>query len=344
MRHKNVTENSRLGQIMLKIDKKEYRELLLRMMKVRTFEEEVRRLYNEGAVHGTLHLCVGQEAADIGSTAVLKEQDYVFPTHRGHGICIGKGTDMKKMMAELLGRSTGTNFGRGGSMHICDISHGILGSNGVVGANAPIACGAALTILSQKQEDRVVVCFTGDGAANTGAVMESMNLAGLWKLPVIFVLMDNHYAVSTLVENATANPDFSRRAEAFNMNCYEVDGNDILAVAETMSLARESVLKDHKPCLVIEHTYRISGHSKSDCNKYRSEEEIRYWEERGPIVRFSSRLISEGIMTGEEIEDIKAEAETAVNEAVAFALASGPAADSAGMLVQAVYADREDER
>lgn len=334
-----MTENSRLGQIMLKIDKNECRELMLRMMKVRTFEEEVRRLYYEGAVHGTLHLCVGQEAADIGSTAVLKKEDFVFPTHRGHGVCIGKGTDMKKMMAEILGRRTGTNLGRGGSMHICDAENGIIGSNGVVGANAPIACGAALTIRQKKQEDRVSVCFTGDGAANSGAVLESMNLAGLWKLPVIFVLMENHYAVSTLVENASANPDFTKRAEIFNLNCFETDGNDILAVRDIMRQARQKVLEDRRPCLVVEHTYRISGHSKSDANKYRTAEEIRYWEERGPIIRFSEKLISEGMFIRQEIDEILAEARTAVGEAVDFALQSPAADDTAAMLTSSVYAD-----
>lgn len=329
----------RRGRIMLNKGKKYYEELMLRMMVIRSFEEEVMRLYKEGAVHGTLHLCIGEEAADVGSTAVLKDEDYLFTTHRGHGACIGKGADIKAMMAEILGRSSGTNHGRGGSMHICDIRHGIIGSNGIVGADAPLACGAALTIKLRNIVDRVAVCFTGDGAANSGAVLESMNLAGIWKLPVIFVLLENHYAVSTSVERASADIDFSKRAEPFGLGCFETDGNDILAVADTMAKARSFVIEKKQPCLVIEHTYRIAGHSKSDRNRYRSRDEISYWEERSPIIRFRDRLIAEGICLSEEIEALERRAHEAVAEAAGYALAEPLADESAAELMHAVYAD-----
>ncbi|MDO4960384.1 MAG: thiamine pyrophosphate-dependent dehydrogenase E1 component subunit alpha [Eubacteriales bacterium] len=324
----------------MKTDNKNfYKELMLRMCRVRQFEEEVKRLYGEGAVHGTLHLCMGEEAVDVGSTYYLKDGDYVFATHRGHGICIGRGVDLSKMMAEILGRSTGTNFGRGGSMHICDIDKGIIGCNGVVGANAPTACGAALSIKLKKEEDRVAVCFTGDGAANTGALLESMNLAGVWKLPVIFVLIENHYAVSTVVERASADTDFTKRAEPFGLGCFETDGNDVLSVAETMEKARRFVIENKKPCLVVEHTYRVSGHSRSDQNKYRSPEEIQYWDEHGPINRFTDSLISEGLFTEAEINSIKSQAEAEMKAAVEFAVNSPAADEEVSGLLKAVYAD-----
>ena len=324
---------------MIRTDRDFYKELYYSMLLIREFEEEVKRLYAEGAIHGTLHLCFGEEAVDAGSTAVLGEADYVFPTHRGHGVCIGRGVDIRAMMAELLGRSTGTNMGRGGSMHICDIKKGIIGSNGIVGANGPLACGAALAAKSRHVRDCVSVCFTGDGAANSGAMLEAMNLAGLWKLPVIFVLVENHYAVSTTVERGSANTDFSVRAEAFGLGCFEADGNDVLEVADTMSRAREYVLSNERPCLVIEHTYRVAGHSRSDQNKYRTEEEIRYWKDRGPIVRFRKRLLEELMFTEDELAEMESLAAAQAREASDHALSQPVADESIGSLVHAVYAD-----
>ncbi len=321
-------------------DKKQYyEELLLKMMAIHDFEEEIMRLYKEGAVHGTLHLCTGEEAVDVGSTAVLKDRDYIFSTHRGHGIYLGRGGDIKAAMAEILGRSTGTTRGRGGSMHICDPTHGVIGSNGVVGANAPHACGAALTIKLKGIKDAAAVCFTGDGAANTGAVLESMNLAGVWKLPVIFVLVENHYAVSTLVERASANTDFTKRAEPFGLECFEADGNDLTEVMDVMQQAREYAVNNMRPCLVIEHTYRVAGHSKSDRNKYRSESEIEYWKERGPIRRFKDRLLAECISTAEELAELEQRAKRMVKDATEYALRQPLAIQTAEQLERAVYAD-----
>ena len=319
--------------------KRYYEDLLLRMMTIRHFEEETMHLYKEGVVHGTLHLCIGEEAADVGSTAVLGEKDYIFSTHRSHGICLGRGADIKSMMAEVLGRISGTNAGRGGSMHICDASRGIIGSNGVVGANAPHACGAALSIKLKGIKDAVAVCFSGDGAANTGGVLESMNLAGVWRLPVIFVLVENHYAVSTLVERASADSDFTKRAEPFGLKAFETDGNDLEAVMDTVKSAREYAIANTSPCLVVEHTYRIAGHSKSDRNKYRTQEEIAYWSERGPIKRFRDKLISECISTADEIAELELRAARIVKEAAEYALNEPHASQSVSELISAVYAD-----
>ena len=324
---------------MSKNKKQYYEELLLRMMTVHDFEDEIIRLYKEGAVHGTLHLCTGQEAVDVGSTAVLKDSDYIFSTHRSHGIYLGRGGSINAAMAEVLGRISGTTKGRGGSMHICAPEHGIVGSNGVVGANAPHACGAALTIKLKGIRDAAAVCFSGDGAANTGAVLESMNLAGVWKLPIVFILVENHYAVSTSVERASANTDFTKRAEPFGLKCFEADGNDITDVMDTVSRAREYAVSNIKPCLVVEHTYRIAGHSKSDRNKYRSEAEIEYWLERSPIKRFKDKLISECISTAAELEELELKASRIVKDAAEYALGQPLAAESAKELMQAVYAD-----
>ena len=307
-----------------------YRDLLLNMLRVRYFEEAVKALYARGLIHGTLHLCVGEEASVIGSTAALKKGDYILTTHRGHGECIGKGADLKAMMAEILGRAAGTNHGIGGSMHICDPEHGVIGSNGIVGAGVPTACGAALSIRLKKIPDRVAVSFFGDGAANAGTVLESMNLAGIWKLPIIFILEDNHYAVSTPVERSAADPDLTKRGIPFGLKTSEADGNDVLAVYEAVAEARASVLRGEGPCLVVLHTYRISGHSRSDQNVYRSEDEIRYWEEHGPIVRFRRCLSEEEVFTEKELDVMDASVEREIADVVTWALRQ-PYPDTDGM-------------
>ena len=313
-----------------------HRDLLLNMLRVNRFEEAVKALYGRGLIHGTLHLCVGEEASVIGSTAALKTQDYILTTHRGHGECIGKGADLKAMMAEILGRAAGTNHGIGGSMHICDLDHGVIGSNGIVGAGVPTACGAALTILLKKIPDRVAVSYFGDGAANTGTVMESMNLAGLWKLPVIFILEDNHYAVSTPVERSAADPDLTKRGIPFGLKTYEADGNDVLAVYDVVASARASVVQGNGPCFIVLHTYRISGHSRSDQNIYRTEEELQYWKEHGPIVRFREYLLKEGGLSEKELDALEASVEREIEDVVTWALRQ-PLPDTDGM-EELVYA------
>ena len=318
--------------------KEYYKELLLRMGMIRSFEETVLKLHTEGRIHGTFHLCIGEEAADVGTTGALKEKDYVFATHRGHGVAIGKGADPARLMAEMLGREGGCNLGRGGSMHMTDTARGLIGSNGVVGANAPLACGAALSIRQQKLQNRVSVCFMGDGAVNAGAAMESMNLAGVWRLPVIFAVIDNHYAVSTPAERSTAVTDLSLRAAAFGLNYFECDGNDVLAVADCFGKARLSVLQEEKPCLFVARTYRISGHSKSDRNRYRTEEEIRFWNSRGPIVRFCEQLRENEICTEEELRAVLEQADREIEGASAWALSQPPADESLESLTASVYA------
>lgn len=296
------------------------RKLMLQMLLINKFEEAALELFDRGLVHGTMHLCIGEEAVGAGTGAALKTDDYLLATHRCHGQSIGKGVDLKAMMAELLGRATGTNHGKGGSMHICDFDKGLLGANGIVGGNGPIACGAALTIKMKHIPDRVAVCFFGDGASNEGSMHESMNLAAAWKLPVLFVLTNNTYGMSTPLSRVVGDTDLTKRAIPYGMKAYECDGNDILAVYSTVEQARQYAL-ENGPVLIIEHTYRTSGHSKSDKNQYRSAEEIHRWQERNPIQRFRNQLTQAGTFPKTVLDALEQEAEKIIADTLEYALA-----------------------
>lgn len=301
-------------------DKELCRQLMLRMMLVNKFEETAFWLFGQGLVHGTMHLGIGEEATGVGTGAALKKDDYMLATHRGHGQTIGKGVDLNAMMAEILARATGTNHGKGGSMHICDFDNGILGANGIVGGNGPIACGAALSIKMKHIPDRVVACFFGDGASNEGSMHESMNLASAWKLPVLFVLTNNTYGMSTPLSKVVGDTDLTKRAIPYGMKCFECDGNDVLAVYDTVLRARQHAL-ENGPVLIVEHTYRTSGHSKSDGNQYRTKEEIQYWKDRNPILRFRNQLVEAGTFTSEEIDQVQQEADKIIADTVEYAKA-----------------------
>ena len=316
-------------------DKKLLQDLLEGMLLTRKFEEKVQWLFAQGLVHGTAHLGVGEEATGIGTTYALSEEDYMLATHRGHGQAIGKGCSLNNMMAEILSKDAGQCRGRGGSMHIADFDRGILGANGIVGGNAPLACGAALTC-KRKGLKRICMAFTGDGSMNEGAVMESLNLAAAWQLPVVFAVINNTYGMSTSLSKASFDTDLSKRAIPFGMRCYEVDGNDVLAVYETARQAREYVLTG-KPAMIIQHTYRISGHSKSDGNLYRSKEEIAMWKEKCPIKRYRKELLERGCFTEDELALIDQRTTELVEAAVEFAKASPePTIDT---VLNNVYAD-----
>lgn len=206
-------------------------------------------------------------------------------------------------------------------MHICDFDNGILGANGIVGANGPIACGAALTIKMKKIPDRVTVAFFGDGASNEGAILESLNLAAAWQLPVLFVLTNNTYGMSTPLRKVVNDVDLTKRAIPFGIKSFECDGNDVLEVYRTVSEAREYTVAGNGPCLIVEHTYRTSGHSKSDGNQYRTKEEIKYWKDRSPIIRFREYLVKENIFTDKEIDEMQEEANKIIDDAVKYAKA-----------------------
>jgi len=291
------------------------------MYLIRAFEEKAEQLYAMGKVHGTMHLSIGEEASAVGAVAALRPDDFILSTHRGHGHCIAKGADLNRMMAEFMGKETGYCRGRGGSMHIADVEGGNLGANGVVGGGIPIAVGVGLSMKMQKR-DQIVLCFFGDGAANLGPFHESLNMAAIWKLPVVYVCENNQYAMSFSVKKAFAIERISDRAAAYGMPGVTVDGNDLLAVYEAVSQAVGRARAGEGPSLIENVTYRWRGHSKSDANRYRTREEIETWKQKCPIRRFRSQLIEEGVLTEEEANQIEREAYAVIEAAVAFAEAS----------------------
>jgi len=297
------------------------RELLGQMYTIRAFEEMAEQLYGMGKVHGTMHLSIGMEGSAVGSVAALRDDDLILSTHRGHGHCIAKGADLNLMMAEFMGKEEGYCRGRGGSMHIADIEGGNLGANGVVGGGIPIAVGVGLGLKMQKR-DQVILCFFGDGAANLGPFHEAMNMATIWKLPVVYVCENNQYAISFSVKKAFAIERISDRAAAYGMPGVTVDGNDVLEVHEAASQAVSRARAGEGPSLVENLTYRWRGHSKSDANRYRTAEEIEEWKRKDPIKRHRERLIREGIMSAGDAAQMRLEAYAAIDAAVAFAEAS----------------------
>ena len=292
-------------------------DMYLKMRQTRLFEEMAARLFSQGKVHGTAHFCIGEEGAGIGVTAALEPQDLIYATHRGHGQSIGKGMDIKRMMAEFLGKATGFCKGKGGCMHIADLAAGNLGANGIVGAQLPIATGAALSTKMQKI-DRVVICFFGDGASNEGTFHEALNLASIWKLPVVFLCVNNQYGMSMHISQHVNVPDLSVRAAAYGIPGWSVDGNDVLAVWEATKKARE-IARTQGPCLLVANSYRIMGHSKSDGNAYRDKSVIEDWKGRCPIKRFQQFLLENGHASDVEIAGLDTRAEHDIQEALAFA-------------------------
>ena len=297
------------------------RELLRQMYTIRAFEEKAEQLYALGKIHGTMHLSIGEEASAVGSIAALRPDDLILSTHRGHGHCIAKGADLNRMVAEFMGKETGYCRGRGGSMHIADVEGGNLGANGVVAGGIPIAVGVGLSLKMQKR-DQIILCFFGDGAANTGPFHEALNMAAIWTLPVVYVCENNQYAMSFSVKKAFAIKRISDRAAAYGMPGTTVDGNDVLAVYQAVSQAVEQARAGAGPTLIENVTYRWRGHSKSDANRYRTREEIEAWKQKCPIKRFRARLTEEEVLTEEDADQIEQEAYAAIDAAVAFAEAS----------------------
>ncbi|MEM7042131.1 MAG: thiamine pyrophosphate-dependent dehydrogenase E1 component subunit alpha [Pseudomonadota bacterium] len=293
-------------------------DALLKMILIRKFEEGAEDSYTRGLIHGTMHLSIGQEASAVGSCMSLTDEDKITSTHRGHGHCIAKGADVGRMFAEFFGKETGYCKGRGGSMHIADVEKGNLGANGIVGGGLPIAVGAALSA-KRLRTGAVTVCFFGDGANNEGAFHEALNMAAIWKLPVVFVCENNQYGMSTSMERSTAVKRVAERAGAYAMPGITVDGNDFSAVAEAVDAAVARAKNGEGPSLVENLTYRWRGHSKSDRNRYRTKEEIAEWQTRDPVPRMADMLVEHGITTQAEIDAIEAEAEKIIEEAITFA-------------------------
>lgn len=295
--------------------------MLRKMYEIRYFERKADELFALGKVHGTMHLSIGEEGVAVGAISAIRPDDYILSTHRGHGHCIAKGADIKLMMAEFLGKETGYCRGRGGSMHIADVERGNLGATGVVGGGIPIAMGVGLSI-KMRDTDQVVLGFFGDGAANLGAFHESLNMAAIWDLPVVYICENNQYAMSMPVKRAFKIENIADRAAAYGMPGVVVDGNDVLAVYRAVAEAVERARSSQGPTLIEAKTYRWKGHSKSDQERYRTREEVEAWKERCPIKRFRAKLIAEGVLSEEEAERIEMEAKRTIEEALEFAEAS----------------------
>jgi pyruvate dehydrogenase E1 component alpha subunit len=297
----------------------------------------VDELFARGLLYGTMHLSIGQEASATGACLALRDDDVITSTHRGHGHCIAKGADLGRMMAELLARDSGYCRGRGGSMHIADVSKGNLGANGIVAGGIPIAVGAGLALKLQGT-DRVALSFFGDGATSEGAFHESVNLAAIWDLPVVFVCENNHYGMSMSVEEVSRLERVADRAAGYAIPGGTVDGNDVQEVYEAVAQAVAHARAGQGPTLIEAVTYRWKGHSKSDQNLYRTREEIESWRQRDPIDRFEQAVLEAGTLDQGEVQKLRDQARDAVRDAVRTGQAGPP---SSSDLLGAVYAPSE---
>ena len=296
-------------------------ELHRMMMLIRLFEEALEEMFSRGLLHGTMHLSIGQEATAAGACLALDKKDLITSTHRGHGHCLGKGADPYKMFAELLGREDGYCRGRGGSMHIADLSNGNLGANGIVAGSLTISVGAALSFQLQKKEN-IVLCFFGDGAVNEGSFHEALNLASLWNLPVLFLCENNQYGMSMASEKAVAGESIASRGNSYGIESVQIDGNDVEAVYESVSSCKDEILSNKRPKFIEAVTYRYRGHSKSDRNLYRTSEEINFWkDEKDPIKRYIGKLLEQWI-TEVDLKEIDEEVKQTIRTSVKKALDS----------------------
>ena len=299
-----------------------YMMMLRRMMLIREFEENVKKMSRGGELVGMAHCYIGEEAVAVGACAALRDDDYITGNHRSHGHPISKGGDVRRAMAELLGKATGYCKGKGGSMHLADFDIGILGESGIVGSALPVAVGAAMGSKMQGN-DRVVVAFFGDGASNQGACHEAMNLAAIWKLPVIFLCENNQYAVTTSFRDSVAVENISDRAAAYDMPGVLVDGQDVLAMYEATVQAVERGRAGLGPTLMEARTYRFEDHSEGLARiirePYRSDEEVDRWRLRDPIVLHSRWLVEQAIASEDEIEEVRQDVADTIAEALQFA-------------------------
>jgi len=288
------------------------------MVTIRRFEETVERAFLDGVISGTCHPCIGQEAVAVGACAGIRPDDYVVSNHRGHGHFIAKGGEPKRIMAEIFGKVDGYGGGRGGSQHMACFEIGFLGCNGITGGGIPIATGAALAVKLQGRK-QIVLSFMGDGAANQGAFHEALNMAALWKLPVVYVCENNLYAMSTPFSEAFAIKDIAERAPAYGMPGRIVDGNDVLAVRDAVSEAAERARRGEGPTLLECKTYRFCGHSRGDPREYRSRREEEEWRQRCPIKRLREKLFAMKVLDESRDAEILKRVDEVISEAEAFA-------------------------
>jgi len=320
----------------MNLSRNELIDIYKTMLKIRKFEEVAMEGSAEGRIPGFIHLYIGEEAIATGVCSNLREDDYITSTHRGHGHIIAKGADIKLMMAELFGKATGICKGRGGSMHICDASKGILGANGIVGAGHDLVLGAGLSV-KYRGTDQVAICFFGDASTNQGTFHESLNLASVWKLPIVYVCENNGYGISMSQKRHMAITDIADRGVAYNIPGVVVDGNDVLAVSQAAAEAIKRAREGKGPTIVECKTYRQRGHFEGDPGTYKPKEEQAAWVKKDPIPRFEKYIIENGILSEEGIKEIRADIDSIIKEALEFANNSPwPEVESA---LEDVYAD-----
>jgi pyruvate dehydrogenase E1 component alpha subunit len=312
-----TTERQRLTEI----EKQKLIDMYRTMVRVRFFEERVAKEFAAGNIPGFVHIYIGEEAIATGVCACLRPDDYITSTHRGHGHVIAKGGRTDRMMAELFGKETGYCKGKGGSMHIADVEIGILGANGIVGGGITIAGGAALSA-QMRGTDQVVVCFLGDGASNRGTFHEGVNMAACWNLPVVYVIENNLYAEQTHISRTSRVANLADRASAYGVPDVTVDGNDVIAVYETVNEAVARARKGKGPTLVECKTYRWHGHYEGDRQAYKPKEEVEKWKKKDPIPAFRKKLLEMAILTQQKVEEIDRETGEEIEKAVQFALES----------------------
>jgi pyruvate dehydrogenase E1 component alpha subunit len=294
------------------------REILRKMLLIRRFEERAGEMYAKAKIGGFLHLSIGEEATIVGSIGAMRDGDYLLSTYREHGQAIARGTQPRAVMAELFGRVDGCSKGRGGSMHLFDMERRFLGGYGIVGGNLPLAAGVALAA-DYRGTDDAVVCMFGDGASNQGTFGESMNLAALWSLPIVFLVVNNQFGMGTSLERHSAVTDLSKKSAGFGVPGQRCDGMDVLDVHATTWDALRKAREERQPQLVEAVTYRFRGHSMADPEEYRTKEEVEEWRKRDPIETFRKRLADEGVMSDEEFAALEEKTVGIVDDAVEFA-------------------------
>ncbi|MFA5569913.1 MAG: thiamine pyrophosphate-dependent dehydrogenase E1 component subunit alpha [Sphaerochaetaceae bacterium] len=328
-------QDSQKGLFLMELTIDIHKKLYYRMVLTRQFELAADELFRAKKMHGTSHFCVGEEATGVGVGVALSDSDYITQTHRGHAQSIGKGMSVKRMMAEFFGKADGYCKGKGGSMHMADFALGSLGANGIVGGGIPIATGAAIT-QQYRQTGNIVVSYFGDGASNTGAFHEALNLASVKKLPIIFVCTNNLYGMSTPQHESMNIDDISKRAISYGIKGLTIDGNDVIRVYQETLKAKEYVL-EHGPMLMVLETYRWLGHSKSDAQVYRSQDEVKQWKLKCPIDRHRKYLLEHSILTTQELQEIDSLVAQEIQDSLEFAqMSPEPTFES---IFEDVYAD-----
>lgn len=306
------------------------------MVLIRRFEERAAEEYMKGNIGGFLHLAIGEEAAVVGSIAALRPTDPITSTYREHGQALARGSDPGAVMAELFGRSTGICGGLGGSMHLMDAERHFYGGYGIVGGSIPLAVGLGFAI-SYREEDGVAMAMFGDGAVNQGVLAESMNMAALWELPVVFFVLNNHYGMGTAIDRASADTDLFKRAEAFGMPAEQLDGMNVMAVYRGVIEAARRAREERQPSMIEARAYRYRGHSMSDPDTTRAGEEKERWQARDPLVTFERVLLGEGTLTAQTADAIRRRVDERIDNAARFAAESPEVATEE--LARHVYAD-----